>query len=413
MRRLVLLAVLALSGCGGSHARTSSPRTPITVAPVDGSEAAAFAVASNQLGVDVWNALRADRGRENLALSPASITTALAMTYAGARGDTAAVMAHTMHVEAMADVAVRAAGTLVADWNDEGRTDYELAVANRLFGAEGYVFAPAFLDLTRDAFGAELQRLDFAGDTEPSRETINDWVEVSTHDRIVDLLPSGSVDPSTQLVLVNAVYFHGQWATTFDRAATRDAPFHTPSGERSVPTMHEVGGRWAHDGDVRLLEKAYVGGELSMLFVLPDDPSGLAAIEDRVDLAQLAAWSDAVHDAPEVEVALPRFRIETGSMSLRTALVSLGMGVAFGGGADFTGMSAPGASELFVDDVVHRVFVEVNEEGTEAAAATAVIMTDEAVRETPTFVADHPFLFFLRDLRTGAILFTGRVVDPS
>lgn len=412
----LLLCALAV-GCG------SAPLRPGTTVPTedrpaaDAGDAPGFASASNALGLDLWRALRATHGSGNLSISPASISTALAMTYGGAGSGTATAMATTMHLSSSPVDTMRAAGALVTSWNDPSRTDYELAVANRLFGASQYDFAEPFVAATRDAFGAELQRLDFESDAEAARASINGWVEERTHERIVDLLPSGSVDDGTRLVLVNAVYFHGAWEVPFVAESTYDQTFHAADGDRSVPTMHTTGGRFGRDGDVLLFERAYAGGDLAMLFVLPREAGGLSSVEDHLDSAAVARWAAAVADDEDLEVALPRFRIETESMSLHDPLVALGMGIAFSDDADFTAMSDPSEVPLKIDDVFHRVFVELNEQGTEAAAATAVTMVELAslsVRSPPPrFIADHPFLFFLRDVHTGAILFAGRVADPS
>lgn len=384
-------------------------------APPPSEGAAAFAASSNTFGLDVWRQL-AEPGTRNLAISPASISTALAMTYGGARGTTATAMASGLHVSTGPEETMSAAGSLVRAWNDPSRTSYELAVANRLFGERGYVFQPAFLSATRDAFGAELERVDFVTASEPARVGINGWVSDMTHARIPEILPAGSVDDDTRLVLVNAVYFHGQWVVPFDPEATFDASFQTGSASTvNVPTMHRTGGRYGEDAGVQLYELPYAGDEVSMLFVLPRDRNGLPAIEASLDADDVARWAGLVHGTEDVEVALPRFRIETDPFSLRPALMRLGMSEIFEPHADFSGMSAPGEDPLFVSDVFHRVFVELNEEGTEAAAATAVVMTTEsaAMVDPPRFLADHPFLFFLRDQRTGAILFAGRVADPS
>lgn len=415
-RSRFLALILGLTTACGSAASSTTPIVhPTTHAPVDAHDAQAFASASNELGLDLWEALRARHGTQNFAVSPASISTALAMTYGGARGATATAMASTMHIASSPDDTMRAAGSLVRGWNDPSHTAYELAVANRLFGAERYAFSDAYLAATRDEMGAELQRLDFAqGDG--ARSTINSWVSDRTHARIPELLPPGSVD-GARLVLVNAVYFHGRWQQTFDPALTTDRSFHAPAGDHAVRTMAREGGAYGEDDGVQLLELPYAGGDLSMLFVLPRDRDGLAAVESQLDDATVQRWASHVRPNEQTEVHLPRFRIETESTSLAAPLSQLGMGPAFSDGADFGGMSAPGAVPLEISDVFHRVFVELNEEGTEAAAATGVVMMETAAIvqpvPTPVFDASHPFLFFLREPSTGAILFVGRVVDPA
>lgn len=410
----VLALCLALASCGGSPRGSEHPRQRSQLPPLDAADARAFASASNAFGLDVWQRVRAEHAGVNVSISPASITTALAMTYGGARGDTAAAMAAAMHFSSSPESTMSAAGRVVSSWNDPARTSYELAVANQLFGSTGYAFDSTYLAATRDAFGAELARLDFAA-SEPARATINEWVSDQTHARIPELMPAGSITADTRLVLVDAVYFHGRWAVPFERAATRDEIFHAPTGDVTVPTMHRTGGSFGEDDGVRLLELGYAGDELSMLFVVPEARDGLGALEDRLDAALVERWATRVHGVHDLEVSLPRFRIETEAMSLRAALEGLGMGVAFTDRADFGGMTEPGQQALQISDVIHRVFVELNEEGTEAAGATGVTMvvTSARIGEPPRIVVDRPFLFFLRDRPTGAILFAGHVVDPS
>lgn len=411
MKRPSIALSLLLSACGAA-AGSARPEVPPAASE---AEVSTFARSSNALGFDLFRELRAEHPG-NFALSPASLSTALGMTYGGARGTTASAMAQGLHVSTSPDETMRSAGALVRAFNDPSRTAYELSVANRLFGEATYAFAPAYLETTRDAFGAELERVDYLGAAEPARLGINRWVSERTHDRIPEILPSGSVDADTRLVLVNAVYFHGRWAVPFDPAATRDAPFH-PTGDAtvSVPTMHRAGGRYGEDEGVLLYELPYAGEDVSMLFVLPREAAGLDAVEAGLDAEDVDRWASRVGNNPRVEVSLPRFRIEGPPMALSAALSSLGMAEMFSDRADFSGMSAPNADPLFVSDVFHRVFVELNEEGTEAAAATGVVMATRAMPldPPPRFVADHPFLFFLRDLHTGAILFAGRVRDPS
>ncbi len=414
MNRLLLAASIALtSACGASApARSTTP-------PIDARDARSFATASNATGLDVYRRLAAEQPG-NLAISPASISTALAMTYLGARGDTADAMARGLHLSSTPDEAADLAGAAVRSFNDPSRTAYELSVANRLFGDGAYRFEPSFIQRTGDAFGADLAIVDFRGAAEDARGTINGWVSERTHERIDELLPSGSLTSDTRLVLVNAVYFHGRWAQPFDPDATYDAPFHAPTGDVTAPTMHRLGGRYGEVDEVQIYALPYAASEdghdaMSMLFVLPRQADGLRAIEAALDPDTLSRWTSALHETRDVEVALPRFRLDIEAFSLRSALSAMGMGPIFVDGADFSGMFAPAEESLYVSDVFHQVFVELNEEGTEAAAATGVVMTTESamISEPPRFTADHPFLFFLRDDTTGAILFAGRVANPT
>ncbi len=368
--------------------------------------AADLAASHNAFGLDVWRALATDG---NFSVSPTSLAVAFSMTAAGAVGDTLADMRKVLHLTAP-DASVHAAtGQLVAAWNAPGRP-YTLRVANRLFGEATLPFAAPFLAQMRDDYGAPLEPVDFIGAADAARVRINGWVAGATEDKIKDLLPVGTLTPDSRLVLTNAIYFKGQWAARFDPARTSNASFHTNDAVVQVPTMRQTGRfGFAQEPDATVLSLPYVGDSLAMTVVLPNDRS-LAALEAELSPATLARWTAALHTT-EVAVALPRFCIATDSVSLKGALTQLGMGRAFSSDADFSAMT--GDDNLFIADALHKVFVEVNEEGTEAAAATAVVMARESARMTPAFTADRPFLFFVRDVRSGEILFMGRVANPT
>ncbi|MBN2496424.1 MAG: serpin family protein [Deltaproteobacteria bacterium] len=365
----------------------------------------------NAFAVGLYHQLRKEEG--NLFYSPYSLSTALAMTFAGARGETAAQMASAMHFSldpvrlhpAMAGLSRE----IMARAEKAGN---QLRIANRLWGQQGYAFLPAFLELTRKIYAAELTPLDFAA-TEPARQTINGWVAGKTADKILDLIPKGVLSPETRLVLTNAIYFKGSWARKFKEEHTRPRPFHLSVSEKTeVPMMAQVDEfRYAQQGDLALLELPYAGDELSMVVLLPDAIDGLGKLEQSLSADGLTAWLKSMREQ-EVELSLPRFKLSCG-FSLPKQLMALGMQLAFGMQADFTGMTAqkPG---LYISDVIHKAFVEVNEEGTEAAAATAVVMAEQGLKRDrhPVFRADHPFLFLIRDRKSGQILFLGRVANP-
>lgn len=369
------------------------------------AELRAISQSANDFGFALWQRVRDTEG--NLSISPSSISLALGMTFAGARGQTADEMRRTLRFGRDDDATHRALGGLTGRWNRTGRP-YEMSVANRLFGAQGFRFEPSFLTVVRDRYGAPLEPVDF-GQSEQARRRINGWVEDRTRDRIRDLLPAGSIDAGTRLVLTNALYFKGRWAAQFDPADTRTGAFQAPRRAVQVPLMHRTGDyRHARVDGVQIIELPYRGDELAMDVILPERPDGLAALEARLSPEALARWLEAMHEQ-EVQLTLPRFRISpAASIRLRDPLSAMGMTSAFGAGADFSGM-APG---LWIDDVYHKTFVEVNEEGTEAAAATAVVMTESAAMHE-SFTADRPFLFLIRDVQTGAVIFIGRVADPS
>lgn len=387
--------------------------SPTPPAP-SSEESRAAAAAINAFGIDLYGRLRDRRG--NFALSPASIEIALAMTYAGARGDTAAEMARTLHLEGDADRAHTALAAQLRDWNAE-RSTYQLATANRIFAQQGVAWEQAFMALTRDRYAAPAEGVDFANDGEAARAHINRWTASQTNDRIQDLLPRGSITDLTRMVLVNAIYFKGRWLVQFDPAATSPGPFYVDGrAAAQVPLMRNTTNyAIARDADVQVLELPYAGEELSMLVVLPNARNGLAAVERSLSVAKIDAWVSAL-SGERVEVALPKLTIAGGdSLELKDPLKALGMQLAFDDRrADFTGIGRFRDDTLYISNVFHKAFVEVNEEGTEAAAASAVVMQVRGAgpAEARRFVADHPFLFLIRDRRSGAILFLGRVVDP-
>ena len=405
------------SGADSSTPGDTTAPAP-SVAPPAPGEVGGLAKSSNALAFDLYAKARAQGG--NLALSPISISTALTMTWAGARGETAAQMKKVLHAEGEPTPAMDVAGKLLASFGNAD-SKVTLRVANRLFGEKTYAFERAFLDRTKAAFGAPLEGLDFQHAAEPSRIHINDWVAKQTQDRIKDLIPSPAITPDTRLVLTNAIYFLGDWMTPFKKEATRPAPFHaTATATSDVPTMNQVAHfRFAATDGVKLLEMPYEGGEVAMMFVLPDGPAGLDAVEKRLSPEALDTWVRAMQHE-QVIVALPRFEINPArSLALADTLKALGMPLAFDPDkADFTAIANPPkpADRLYISQVFHKAFVKLDEKGTEAAAATAVVMAragSAAPSKPPSeFRADHPFLFVLRHVKSGAILFMGRVSDP-
>ncbi len=348
---------------------------------------------------------------DNLFFSPYSISTALAMTYAGARGDTEKEMAQVLHFQVPQDRLPSAFASVMAKLHSQQEGN-RLRIANRLWGQQGYDFLPEFLRVTREQYKAELALQDFATKTEEARKTINAWVEKQTEEKIKDLIPPGVLDQMTRLVLTNAIYFKGKWASQFDKKATQEAPFKLTSTKTvSMPMMHRRDSfKYGTMDDAQILELPYVGDELSMLIILPKAVDGLADVEKRLTPANLGGWLSALRKQ-EVNVYLPRFTM-TSQFQMNGVLKSMGMSSAFTpDAADFSGMD--GKRDLFISAVIHKAFVDVNEEGTEAAAATGVVMRAKAARITPEFRADHPFVFLIRDNGTGAILFVGRVVNPK
>jgi len=366
---------------------------------------------NTQFALELYGQLRSKEG--NLFCSPFSISTALAMTSAGARGDTLAQMEKVLHLPDQKRLHP-ALAALLKQANGSGsakKRGYQLSTANALWGQKGYPFLADFLKLNKKYYGAGLRHVDFSGGTETDRKTINAWVQKQTQDKIKDLLKRGVLTSDTRLVLTNAIYFKGDWASQFKKDRTRPEPFHLAAGKTvKVPLMHQKQTFGYHDGgSFQALEMPYVGKDLSMVVLLPKKVDGLADLEKSLTPANLGRWLKGLR-SKEVQVALPRFKM-TSAFQLKETLSSLGMPLAFSRRADFSGING-GKEPLFISAVVHKAFVDVNEQGTEAAAATGVVVGTTSARVTPEFRADRPFVFLIRDKRSDSVLFLGRVVNP-
>jgi serpin B len=364
------------------------------------------------------NAAVGSASDRNTFFSPASIATALAMTSLGARGETERQIDQVLGFDAAdRDKMHETFAALLKDANSAGgERGYQLSIANRLWGQKGYHFLPAFLTQTQKQYGAALEEVDFAANPDAVRGTINRWVEKQTADKIKDLIKPGVLAADTRLVLTNAIYFKGSWADPYKKELTRDEPFHPgTAGEKvTVSMMHRSAGyRYAEDDAAQILELPYAKNEVSMVIALPRKIEQQAALEKAIDAKWLSDAIGRLRPRP-VQVALPRFKM-TAEFELSKVLSAMGMPLAFDPAkADFSGMTTQ--EKVVIDKVIHQAFVDVNEEGTEAAAASAVTMRPTAARlpePLAVFTADHPFIFFIRDTRSGAILFMGRVVNPS
>jgi serpin B len=383
---------------------------------VDESNLEELSQANAAFALELYQVLRKDH--ENLFYSPYSISVALALAYAGARGETEQQMADAMHYTLSQErlhaafnaldqaLASRGEGAMGKD----GQA-FQLHVANAIWGQQDYSFLDAYLDVLALNYGAGLRLVDFVKAPEEARVTINDWVSEQTENKIDDLIPAGAIDALTRLVLTNAIYFNAAWAKPFDEKQTEDGSFRLLDGSQvTVPMMKQVESLgYAMGKGYQAVELPYDGNELSMVILVPDEGQ-FGAFEDALDADRLEGI---VQDLRYVQVALsmPQFKIES-SMSLTDALAAMGMPAAFSDDADFSGMT--GNHDLAISDVVHKAFVSVDESGTEAAAATAVIMKLTAMPAEPlTVTIDRPFIFAIRDIQTGSLLFVGRVVDPS
>lgn len=388
--------------------------------PVSDSDLAAVSQSINAFSHDLYGQIATEDG--NLIISPASIAIALGMTYQGATDNTAAEFESVLHVQGIEPEQWHAAaGQLAQRWMTtvpaaEGQAPApEIALANRLFGAKGVPFKDAFLTRSARDYRAPLERLDFAA-SEQSRAHINGWVEDRTRDRIRNLIPAGALTKDTLLVLANAIYFKAQWQEPFKESATHDAVFVANGEEKvEVPTMRTTQNfKYTAQDNATVLELPYASSSFAMTLAMPHEPDGLGALEASLTADSVAQWSS-VMSYQRITLSLPKFKLEPAeSITLGVPLQALGLKQAFTDAAQFHGMAAPEDERLKIDDVFHKGFIEVDERGTEAAAATAVVMMRAgSMPAEPVPVAfDRPFLFFIRDTDTGAILFMGRIVDP-
>ena len=394
----------------GSHAALSAQPAP---QPAPNPDQAALVQSDNAFATDLYGQLRQAGG--NLFFSPASISTAFAMAYAGARGQTATEMAAALHFTLPPDRLHPAMGALLANFNAANQ-NYELRLADALWAENNEKFLPAFLNLTKTNYSAGFHPIDFKTAPDAARATINQWVAQQTDNKITNLLGPGSVTPGTRLVLTNAIYFKGLWSQPFLASNTRALPFHVSASQSvQAPLMVQSGEFTYFDGGTfQALELPYTGAQLSMVVFLPKDIAGLPALEQSFTAANAQEWLAQLQHSEKVNVTFPKFTV-TSQFELNSALTALGMKQAFEqSAADFSGMT--GGRDLFISAAVHKAYISVDEQGTEAAAATGFTMLATAMQHEPppiVFTADHPFLFLIRNNRSGGILFMGRVTDPT
>ncbi|XP_072008774.1 serpin B6-like isoform X1 [Engystomops pustulosus] len=373
--------------------------------------------ANGTFAIHLFNKLTEGNNKSNVFFSPLSISSALAMIYLGAKGNTASQMSKVLRFEKAKDVHA-SFQSLISEINKPG-TEYLLRIANRLYGERSFTFLDEFLTSTQKHYLADLQPVDFSTKAEECRKEINSWVEQKTEGKIQDLLPSGSLDSLTRLVLVNAIYFKGNWANQFDKTSTHEMPFRLSKNETKPVQMMYKKAKYpmTYIGELftKVLELPYVNNELSMIILLPDDiedgTTGLEKLEKELTYEKFTEVTNPDNmDRTEVELSFPKFKLEN-SYDLESVLGGLGMTDAFDmGKCDFSGMS--GDRDLFLSKVVHKSFVEVNEEGTEAAAATGAVIMLRCARLVPRFTCDHPFLFFIIHKQSRCILFFGRFASP-
>jgi serpin B len=404
---MLILALILSPGC-----TTESTDDPgIVTPPIDIKEVSGTVDGNNRFALDYYSKVKGPS--DNIFFSPWSMESALAMTYEGAREKTAEEMASTLHLQKDDAARRNAFASLYAGFNQKD-AGYTLSTANALWVQKDYPLLKEYLDTVETYYHGKASNVDYRGATEEARKTINSWVEGNTNNKIKDLIPPGILDADTRLVLTNAVYFKGTWIKEFNKADTREQEFRTGDGRVvSVPMMSRTDAnasyRYAETSNLQILEMPYKGDRISMLVLLPKND--IASLENTLTQELLSEWRNSLKEQ-RVNVFFPKYKLDT-KYSMAKDLQEMGMPSAFNN-ADFSGMD--GTKNLVISDVIHQAFVEVNEEGTEAAAATAVVMKENAMQEgpvIPTFSADHPFIFIIQDKETGMILFMGRMSDPS
>jgi len=415
---LITFMTLGLLACTqpASSGIIRSEKQRVTLPDMDNDAMTTLVTGNSESAFDLYRTLRVED--DNLFYSPYSISLALAMTYSGARGETAQQMTNTLHFLLSQNQLHPAFNSLDIELGErgegaEGKDDegFRLNIVNAIWGQEDYKFLTTFLDLLAENYGAGLRTVDFVQAPEESRTIINNWVSEQTEGRIEDLIPQGILSAVTRLVLTNAIYFNAAWQYPFSEDMTEDGPFYLlDGGEVMVPMMRQTESFGYNEGDgYQAVELPYDGRELSMVILLPQ-AGRFETFEETLDAGQVEAIVNGMETRP-VSLTMPRFEFKA-SLSLKEILVAMGMPRAFSELADFSGMT--GNRDLFISEVVHKAFVSVDEAGTEAAAATAVIMELTSVPAAPVSVTvDHPFIFLIRDIETGTIIFMGRVINPG
>jgi len=366
--------------------------------------------ANNKFTFDLYSELDKSEGG-NIFYSPYSISAALAMTYEGARGQTANEIKSVFHFPESSTLRPNFAA--IYNGINKGTKDYELRTGNALWVQQDYPLLQDYTSRVESFYGGKAANLDFVGETEKSRQTINSFIEEQTNDKIKDLIPSGVLNSLTRLVLTNAIYFKGTWEWEFDKSDTREQDFKiTPTNVVKTPMMYmkpdKAAFNYADTEDLQILELPYKGEKISMLILLPTE--NLDAIEPSLTIEKLEEWKSKMQETKLDAIYMPKFEFDT-KYFMSDTLSNLGMPTAFTWpGADFSGMD--GTNNLYISSVIHQAFVKVDEKGTEAAAATAVVGTFGTAMPRNIFRADHPFIFLIQEKGTGNILFLGKVVDP-
>ncbi|KAK2160685.1 hypothetical protein NP493_1631g00017 [Ridgeia piscesae] len=401
MAKMVLVLLLGVVLLGLSRPGLSLTATEQVVA------------ANNDFAMDLYGQIRSNSAGKNIFFSSFSVSSALAMVYAGAKGNTKTEMANVLNFDSVNDNNVHVGFRKLFEAFNDPTNNYTLSVGNALFGREGYPFLQTYLNIVAQYYYALLKNLDFRGNHEASRKFINDWVANNTNQKIKNLLSSSAITPATVAVLVNTIYFKGMWKFQFEIKNTISSTFHLTTTKRMTTKMMNLAGKRFQFAEVsslnsKIIELPYEGDEVSMYILLPNSINGLAALESQLTSAKLNNAISMMYST-KIDVSIPKFNM-TLKIQLTDILIAMGMKDLFGS-ADLSGID--GTRKLYVSKVVHKAYIDVNEEGTEAAAATAVVVEYTSFWPPKTFKADHPFLFFIREKVTGSILFSGRVMNPQ
>ncbi|MFA6146134.1 MAG: serpin family protein [Patescibacteria group bacterium] len=414
---IILVIIIVVFGGASIYYFKNQKLTPTPVPVTDDKGSTPEGInsiisANNQFALDLYSQLKSSEG--NIFFSPYSISTAIAMTYEGARGTTAEEMQSVFHFPVDSNLR-RSAFASIHNQLNKPDAKYQLSIANALWAQNDYKFLNDYLTTLEQYYAGKATNVDFKNSTEVSRQTINKWVEDKTNDKIKNLFPQGSIDSMTRLVLTNAIYFKGTWIKQFEKNKTSDENFRLSSVNTVKISMMQRTDKdakfnYTETDDLQVLEMPYEGNKLSMMVLLPKNED-LSSLESSLSLEKINDWKSKLQEQ-RVDVFMPKFTFDT-KYFMNETLAKMGMPTAFTNSADFSGMD--GTKDLSIQNVIHQAFVDVNEEGTEAAAATGISMgeTSAPPQQTPVFRADHPFLFVIQDKDNGNILFFGRVSNPN
>jgi serpin B len=427
---ILLTLALVLAGCGNNpivddntNTNTDNISVKIEMRDATAQEVQSVVDSNNAFAFKFYDKLNEGMASENVFFSPYSITVALTMAFEGAKENTAEEMYNVLEFPECvckkapcncdnAD-ARRAAFREIYDGINKKSKDYQLDTGNALWAEQDFAFLDSYFNTIETVYGGKATNMDFKTKSEESRVIINKWVEDKTRDKIKDLIPAGMINSMTRLVLTNAIYFKGTWVWQFDKGDTYDANFKVNDEKNVTVKMMRLTGEkprfnYTENEELQMLELPYKGNDVSMLIILPKEKS-VNEIGKELSSEKLKELKSSMENL-NLPVYLPKFKFETKSL-LSDILQSMGMKEAFSDNADFSGMT--GQKDLQISEVIHQAYVDVNEEGTEAAAATAIVMKSMSARPPASFKADHPFIFIIQQRDTGNILFMGKVMDPT